>query len=225
MTGTATLIFDFERLAAHGPDAAVVVKLMMACNDMALANLSLSDWKENQPWTRRDLQVGARLYFVRMELAHLYEGIKIIPEIRRTPGLAGHLRLCDRHTQESFAAVEQYAEGGPKNGELEALVGRIRHTLTFHYYGCGKQIQRAIEDRAGRREGRFSSVTRGPSAHRWRFAAADDVVDSIVVRQIWQVPRSSDLRAAVDEMAMKVHRISLHFLDFAGEFVWRYFQH
>lgn len=224
MTGTSTLIVDFEKLASRGPSGSVVVKLMMACNDMTIANLALADWTEEQPRTRRDLQVGARLYFVRVELAHLYEGLKIIPEIKQTPVLFRHLQLCDQRTQESFAEVEAFAPGGARNNELEELVGRVRHTLTFHYYGSGRPISRAIVDRGERIDARLSSITRGRSAHRWRFSAADDIVDSIVVRQIWQVPRSADLRTAVDEVAMKLHNISLRFLDFSGEYIWRYFQ-
>jgi len=224
MTGTATLIVDFERLASRGADGAVVAKLMMACNDMTIANLSLSDWKEEQSQDRRDLQVGARLYFIRLELSHLYEGLKIIPEIRSAAGLYSHLQSCDNQTQESFSEVEAFAPGGARNRELEALVGRIRNTLTFHYHGASKPIERAIRDRGSRKGARLSSITRGTTAHRWRFSAADDIVDSVVVRQIWNVPQSADLRSAVDEAAMRVHAISLRFLDFAGEYVWRYFR-
>jgi hypothetical protein len=224
MTGTSTRIVDFEKLAARGPDAAVVVKLMMTCNDMTLANLSLTDWKREQPRDRRDLQIGARLYFVRLELAHLYEGLKVIPEIRSTPSLLRHLDLCDAQTRASFAELETFAKGGAKNEELETLVGRIRHNLTFHYDASGKSVNKAITDRANRKEARLATITRGNTAHRWRFGAADDIVDSIVVREIWKVPRTADLRSAVDEVAMKVHRISLLFLDFSGEYVWRYFQ-
>ena len=200
----------------------MIVKLMMACNDMTIANLSLSDWKREQPRERRDLQVGALLYFVRVELSHLYEGLKVISEIRRTPSLLRHLEQCDSRTKASFAELETFAEGGENYAELESLVGRVRHTLTFHYYGCGKSITRAIDDRASRKEARLSTITRGSSSHRWRFSAGDDVVDSIVVREIWKVPRSADLGTAVDEVVIKVNNISICFLDFSGEFIWSY---
>ena len=224
MAGTSTRIVDFNNLATRGPEAAAVVKLMMACNDMTIANLSLSDWKREQRRDRRDLQVGARLYFVRIELAHLYEGLKVIPDIKKTASLFRHVELCDSQTRDSFAKLETFADGGAKHAELEALVGRVRHTLTFHYYGCGKSINNAILDRSNRKESRLSSVTRGSTAHRWRFNAADDIVDSIVVREIWKIPRSADLRTAVDDVAMKVHNISLSFLDFSGEYIWRYLE-
>ena len=71
MPGTYTRFLSFERLAAKGEDGAVIVKLMMACNDMTIANLALTDWKQPQPQERRDLEVGARMYFVQIGRAHV----------------------------------------------------------------------------------------------------------------------------------------------------------
>ena len=222
MPGTSTRFLNFERLAAKGADGAVIVKLMMACNDMTLANLALTDWKKPQPLERRDLEVGARLYFVRIELAHLYEGLKIIKEIQASAALRACVETCDTRTRDSYSELEQYVEGGARHPEIEHLVGRIRHTITFHYYGCGKAIRKAIASRAGRSEARQTSITRGSSAHRWRFAVADDVIDSIVVRDIWSVPFASDVRPEVDAIAMSIHDIELKFLDFCGEYIWKY---
>ena len=103
MLGTSTKFLSFERLAAKGGDGAVIVKLMMACNDMTLANLALTDWKQPQPQERRDLEVGARMYFVRIELAHLYEGLKIIEEIQASAMLRGLVEACDERTRDSYA--------------------------------------------------------------------------------------------------------------------------
>jgi hypothetical protein len=47
-------------------------------------------------------------------------------------------------------------------------------------------------------------------------------VDSIVVRQIWGIPRDKDLRAEIDIIADEVHQLFLCFVDFAGEFIWKY---
>lgn len=68
----------------------LVVKLMMACNDMQLANEALSSWKENQPRNRQCRQAGAKMYFARLQMAHLHEALKIIEEIRKAlPGRSG----------------------------------------------------------------------------------------------------------------------------------------
>ena len=38
----------------------------------------------------------------------------------------------------------------------------------------------------------------------------------------WNIPGSSDLRAEADKIADRVHQIFLFFIDFSGEFIWRY---
>ena len=219
---TSTRQVHFDRLHARGPDAAVVIKLMMACNDLSLANQALDDWKKDQPRERRQREIGARMYFVRVELAHLFEGMKVIEEIQRTPSLRNLVERCDSRTKASFAELEMFAHGGANRAEFEKLIGQVRHNLTFHYYRCEKLVLQAIADRASRREARLSSITRGSTAHLWRFNVADDIVDSVVVRGIWSVPRSADLRTEVDKIADRVHQILLSFVDFSGEFIWKF---
>lgn len=105
---------------------------------------------------------------------------------------------------------------------LALALGKQRHNLTFHYDKNGKLIKKAIADRASRTQARYSFVTRGNTAHLWRFNVADDIVDSIVVRQLWGIPRQSDLRLEADIIADYQHNITLSFIDFAGEFIWKY---
>lgn len=222
MSRTSTKFLNFENLRNQGQCAVTVVKLMMACNDLSLANEALSGWKEKDSKMMKQRQIGAEMYFVRTQLAHLHEGLKVIDSIRKDSALKSLLRRCDNLTKESFRQLEKFLPGGSKREEFERLVGRIRHNLTFHYDESGKLIERAIEDRASRSEARISSVTRGNIAYLWHFKAADDLVDSIVVRQIWNISRNADLRAEANKIADKVHQIFLCFMDFSGEFIWNY---
>lgn len=208
----------------RGASAVTVVKLMMACNDMSLANQSLSEWKKDQPIMRKSRQIGAGMYFVRTQLAHLHEGFKVIKEIRADRLLMAHVATCDQETQRSFQKLISFLPGESNHAEFEQLIGRIRHNLTFHYDQSGKLIENAISDRAGRAEALHSSITRGSTGHLWHYKIADDIVDSIVVRQIWKIPRGSDLRIEADRIADRVHEIFLCFVDFSGEFIWRYCQ-
>ena len=225
MSRTTTRYVNFQALLARGPSAAIVVKLMMACNDLSLANQALSDWKMEQPSSKKARQVGAGMYFVRTELAHLYEGLEVIDEIRNDATLSALVGQCDYQTQQSFRALEQFMRNGPRRAEFMQLIGQIRHNLTFHYDQSGTLIERAISDRAGRSEAQTSSVTRGDTAHLWHFKVADDIVDSIVVRHIWAIPREADLRAEADKVADRVHQIFLWFVDFSGELIWKYCGH
>jgi hypothetical protein len=207
---------------ARGASAITVIKLMMACNDLSLANQALAEWKKEQPLNKKPRQAGAGMYFVRTQLSHLHEGLKVLEDIHNDAFLMSLVKQCDPETQESFHNLEQFLVGGSNRSEIEKIIGRIRHNLTFHYDESGKLIEKAISDRAARSEARISSITRGDHAYLWHFKVADDIVDSIVVRQIWKIPRGTDLRVEADKIADRVHQICLWFLDFSGEFIWRY---
>ena len=129
-----------------------VIKLMMACNDLSLANQSLSEWKKELPTRRQSRLIGAGMYFVRAQLAHLHEGLKVIEEINKDPVLMALVARCDDQTQQSFKELGQYLPKAPKRPDFEQLVSRIRHNLTFHYNESGKLIEQAISDRASRPE-------------------------------------------------------------------------
>lgn len=221
MARTTTKFLSFETLQAR-ECSATVIKLMMACNDLSLANQSLSEWKKELPSERKFRQIGAGMYFVRIQLAHLHEGLKVIEEIKQDPVLRALVARCDKQTQQSFTELEQFLPKAPKRSEFEQLIGRVRHNLTFHYNENGKLIKQAVSDRATRPDARISSITRGDTAYLWHFKVADDVVDSIVVRQIWDIPRDLDVRVEADRIADRVHQIFLWFVDFSGEFIWNY---
>ena len=220
VTRTTTKYLNFEQLQSMGESAVTVIKLMMACNDLSLANQSLSEWKKELPSTKKFRQAGAEIYFVRLQFAHLYEGLKVIEEIKNDAQLMAVVARCDGQTQRSFNELEQFLPKASKRAEFKQLVELVRHSLTFHYDESGKLIGRAILDRAAHPEARMSSITRGDSAALWHFKVADDIVDSIVVRQIWAIPRNQDTRVVADQIADRVHEIFLWFVDFAGEFIW-----
>lgn len=222
MSRTYTTYVSFEELERRRPNAITVVQLMMACNDISIANHALSEWKKDQPQNKRSRQVGAGMYFIRTQLAHLHEGLKIVEKIRDDNLLMIHLGACDQKTKQSFQNLLPFLTDGSSRQEFEQLVGRVRHNLTFHYDESGKLIEKAICERASRNETRRSSVTAGTSGPLWYFRVADDIVNSIVVRQIWKVPRSADATVEADVIADRVHQICLWFLSFSHEFIWQY---
>lgn len=220
---TLTKYLNFQNLLARGESAIIVIQLMMACNDLSLANEALSEWKKEQPNSRKARQTGALMYFVRIQIAHLFEGLKVIEAIRNSPSLLALVKRCDARTQESFKNLEHYLPEGSNRADFENLVGRIRHNITFHYHETVKLIGRALSDRAARSEAQISSITRGDTAYLWHFKVADDIVNSIVVRQIWRIDRTADLQVETDKVADNLHQIFLWFMDFSGEFIWKYF--
>lgn len=222
MTRTHTRLIDYQRLEARGKSSVLIIKLMMACNDMQLANEAASDWKEDQPRNKKYRQAGARMYFTRLQMAHLHEALKIVEEIRKDVWLMALLSTCDNQTQASFRKLEACLKGGTNRNLVEKIIGRIRSNLTFHYDETGKQIERAISEIAATPGGHHAQVTRGSTAYLWYFKAGDEIMDKIVVRHIWNIPRDKNLREETDAIADRMHEIFLTFMDFAGEFIWKY---
>jgi hypothetical protein len=210
----------FSLLKARLPSSATVVRLMMACNDMALANQSLGKWKTEFETDRGARAWGASLWAIRAQISHMYEGLDIIKAILADQQLMQVVERCDQRTQESFETLKAYVESGAKLKELEAIAGRIRNTVSFHYDESGKLVTRAIQALAT--QGKTSSVTRATVGPDWHFEVADRVVDEIVCGQIWKIPKNADQSAEADKIIGKIHDIFLLFLDFAGEFIWRY---
>jgi len=217
---TISPYIGFDVFQRRGSGAATVVKLMMACNDMSLANQTLADWKKEQPPRRKTRAFGARIYFLRMEFAHLYEGLKVIDEIQRDPALLELVASCDLQTRRSFDDLITYQKGGAKHAVLKDLAGKVRHNIAFHYQQAGTLIENAIDDFA--RRGKNSSETRADTAPDWHFEVADVVVDQVVCRGLWGISPGAGSSARIDEVAMKIHELFLSFMDFSGEFIWRY---
>lgn len=222
MSRTTTRFVHFRHFQLGGPSAAIVIKLMMACNDMQIANECLAEWKRQQPRHRKHRERGARMYFVRLQISHLFEAFKIVEQIRGDSNLMRRVKQCDLRTQNSFRELESFLASGAKARWLEDMVGKLRHNLVFHYTQNDKLIIRAVGDLANDTVSRHSSITRGSTAYLWYFKLADDVLDRIVVRQIWGVPSDEELCAEVDRIADEIHEAFLCFVDFAGEFIWNY---
>lgn len=222
MPGTQLRQVHLDTFSHRAPASSVVMKLMMACNDMALANQALADWKSESRPERSAKKHGAGMYFVRIQMAHLFEGLKIIEEIRDSAELMTLVDRCDERTKRSFADLTSYLRDGANHQNFDRLIGRVRHNVTFHYHQGGELIERAVVALASQPEHRTSSVTRGSDAYRWYFKVADDVVENIVVHQIWRIAPGADVSAESDRIAGELHRIFLSYMDFAGEFIWCY---
>src|SRR5262249_5574281 len=48
-------------------------RLMIALNDIGIANDGLGSWMKDQEGIRKDRQQGAKMYFVRMLISHVFE--------------------------------------------------------------------------------------------------------------------------------------------------------
>jgi hypothetical protein len=83
-------------------------------------------------------------------------------------------------------------------------------------------VDTAIAERASIADARTSTVCRGDEIQRWRFKAADQIIDSIFCRQIWKIPGEANPREEADRMVMVAHEVCVAYLEFSGEFIFRY---
>ncbi len=192
---------------------------MMALNDLCLADMALAEWKEPATRGRKSRQMGAQMYFMRLQIAHMYEGLEVLAAVRRDPTLNSLVNRCDSQTRMLFKKLCEFLRRGSQRKELERLVGQVRNNLAFHYEESGRQIMRVLLEGASRPEGRTSSITRGRTAHLWHFKVADDILDSIVVREIWGIPKNASLRLEADRIAERVQQIVKEFGDFSAELI------
>ena len=162
------------------------------------------------------------MYFLRLQCGHLNEAIKLIQPIRDDSYLYERVKRCSQTAQDSFGKLLDCAKGGPDHKRFLQYVGRIRQNTAFHYDGT--VIRDALADRASRPEAMHSKITLGDHIGLWRFELADQIVDSIVCRQIWKIPKDADLRQEADKCADFGSDLCKALLVFSGEFVFRYIQ-
>ncbi len=213
MSKSTTRFTDFHRLASVGEPAATVVRLMMACNDLTLADDALAVWHGEHAAKRQRRQTGAKMYFVRLQIAHVFEALDIIEHIQKTPILSKAVAVCDHRTRVSFKKVSEFIGTDDYKRML-----RVRNNITFHY--DHKVVANALRASAEAHPDRPLAISMGDATLDWFFEPADRIIDRIVVRDIFGVAPDADVRAEVDKMVIRLQDICVMFADFAGHFIW-----
>lgn len=220
MGRTHTLFINLERLRNSSTKCHTIIRLMMACNDIALANHCQSIFRKGQSPISGYIQKGALMYFVRLQCGHLNEAMKVIEEIKEDQNLCNIIEGCSQNARDSFAKLTACLRSGPDYKQFQKYVGQIRQNTVFHY--SDKMVDKALTDRSSRIETRISKITYGDHISLSRFDLADDIVDSIVCRHIWKIPRSANLRQEADRISDFASDLCKSLLNFGGEFVYRY---
>ena len=100
------LTYERIRSDKHG---ALVVGLMIAANDILMANWNAMEWgEENEqelPRLRRHLRIGAQQYFVRLMVSHLHEALHLVREFRELSRVGRHF---DKMLSPSTVWVRRY---------------------------------------------------------------------------------------------------------------------
>lgn len=210
--GNTTRMVRSARLIADGEVAAVVLQLMMAMNDISMANDALQEWDKTEDRRKRVRQNGGRLYFARMLMAHIYEALLIIGEIKTSQSLMDAVGRCDRKTRDSFQEVAAFLD----TDDYKVLL-RIRNNAAFHY--DAKLALRALKEIVAKYPTDLSTMSLGHETLDWYFELGDKVLDRLVVREMFEVPEDANMREAINAVLDRLHAMVVAFSGFAGYFI------
>ncbi len=222
MGQTRTLFIDIHKLDRQGDDAAIVLRRMMACNDLVLANSILGRYKDDQSPSTEYIRRGAGLYLIRVQIAHLYEYFDVIGDIAAATSLQPLINRCPTQVRERFDTLKMYVKGGANRREFEKEFGVIRNATAFHY--DQKLVLRALRDRAQRRPSRVHKITTSRDIRRIRFEVADEVIDTLTCRHILKIPTTETMPDAANRFFDSGFQLLRTALDFAVPFVERYIE-
>jgi hypothetical protein len=111
MERTLTLWVDINRLSRSDPSG-LVLRMMMAANDIALANWGLTEFKKPQPRLSQHMQNGACLYFVRLQCGHLSEALKLVEKLNNDSDSKARLERCNETAKQAYSTLNSCLPGG-----------------------------------------------------------------------------------------------------------------
>jgi hypothetical protein len=171
-------------------------------------------WTEDAGERRAHRGNGAKIYFVRLQISHIFEAMKIIEEISSDPALMTVVDRADSRTKKAFAALLAF------NGSAEfKIMARIRNNLTFHY--DPRTIELALASLVAKYPGASGSLSLGDEPHNWLFEPGEMVGNRAAVREIFKVPEGADVGAETDKIVMRLHEVVQMFGGVAASLIWQ----
>jgi hypothetical protein len=147
------------------------------------------------------------MYFIRLQIAHLVEGLKILEEASNKPRFVA---LLDRHqARERYEELLQFKSSSPWRRYTEGARDK-----TFHY--SGDEVEQAIELRVDG-VAALSGFTLSVDPDLYRFDVADDIYDTLLCRVMWQREAGPNLMEQVDTILAEIRSTALKFLDFCED--------
>lgn len=222
MSGTRTIYVDLNRVQQSG-HGSLLVCLMMAANDICVANQCLTRFEESYRNDRLGMHIlkGAKMYFLRLEWGHLNEAMKLIQQVHDTKELFEFLPMqCSCQTQEAFGRLAKCLKGGSDYQRFKKAVAIVRHKTVFHY--DKDMAANALSVRASHLKFERSKITLGTVGDLWRYHVADDIVDSIICRQIWQIPRNANLVEEADKISLFAQHLCKDYQIYCSGFIIKY---
>ena len=188
-------------------------RLMMAVNDIGIANDALGAWMGEQTGViRKERQPGAKMYFVRMLLSHTFEALRVLNKIKQEPDLLKAVRNCPQGTQDAFADAVKVV-----GTDRYKFLKQVRDGIGFHY------LPNTVRDTLARQADRVPDVrltlSVGSDNLQWYYEPGDRIIDSHVIRGIFGIPEDQNAVKEVDRIIHEMQGVAEKIACFAGYFI------
>jgi hypothetical protein len=160
----------------------------------------------------KNRQTGAKMYFLRLLIAHLHESMKIIKDIKKTPELMEAVEACEEKTQNDFAAV--WALVG--TADYKSIM-TMRNKIGSHW--DDDVVEPAIFEMNQENPDYSMLLSLGDEMLDWHFDPADRIIDRVVVKKVFDIPKGADIEEEVDKIVRRLFDVVDALVSFAGHFI------
>jgi hypothetical protein len=212
MARSTTWLISAGELSAKGKLGATLVRLMLATNDITIANDAWQFWHGEHGEQRKARQTGAKMYFLRLLTAHLHESMKIIKDIKKAPELFQAVEQCDERTRNEFNAIWSFV--GTKDYKSVAL---MRNKIGSHW--DEDVVLPSIKEVGERKPDHSMALSLGDDIMNCHFEPADQTIDRVFVRRIFEIPSDADVAVEADKIVRRLLDVIENFCIFACNFI------
>jgi hypothetical protein len=208
-----TRITTFKMLSDKGELGVVLSRLMMAVNDIGIANDALGAWMGEQTGViRKERKPGAKMYFVRILLSHTFEALRVLNKINGESELMKAVRNCSQATQDAFAEAIKVV-----GTDQYKFFKQVRDGIGFHY--LPSVVRDTIASQATRVPDVRLTLSVGSDNLQWYYEPGDRIIDSHVVRGVFGTPEDQSAVKEVDRIIHEMHGVTEKIASFAGYFI------
>ena len=207
-----TRLTNFKKLSDKGELGIILGRLMLAVNDLSIANDALGQWMGEQTGVRKTREKGAKMYFVRILISHVFEALKIINKIKATPELMKVIDSSPDIIQKHFDKCAKVV------GTRDYMLMRaMRNDVSFHYQD--HTVRDAITSQAEKAPDIALALQVGSTTLDWYYEPGDRIIDTAVVRGVLGIPEGEDVQPTVDNLIHRMQDIGDHLAHFGGYFI------
>jgi hypothetical protein len=207
-----TLSVRSAKLLADQKLGSVILRLMIAMNDIGITNSSMAEWEKSDDPQKKARWRGGVLYFGRVQSAHLFEALSIIDEIKSDKNLIAVVDKADQTTRRSFEIISKVLGSNDHK-----ILAKMRNVVAFHYEP--KLTMRRLRKLVEKWPDHSTMYSIGNETLEWHFELGDLIVDEITIFEVFKIAEGADIQKAAIEVLDRQHKIGTAFCDFAWYFV------